>query len=61
MPKTSVRIFISLNTNPLLGRATFTPGITSIDVYLVDALGSTSSWVYEAWLQSGDCCNPETS
>lgn len=50
--------FFSLNTNPLLGRATFTPGITSIDVYLVDALGTTSSWVYEAWLQSGDLLQP---
>jgi hypothetical protein len=45
--------FFSLNTNPLAGRATFTPGITSIDVYRVDDTGTASSWLQETWLQPG--------
>jgi hypothetical protein len=45
--------FYSLNTNPQAGRASFAPGITSIDVYRVDPAGSSTSWIAQAWLEPG--------
>ncbi len=39
-----------LNRNPAAGRAGFSPGVTIIDAWLVDAAGSVNSWVEEPWL-----------
>ncbi len=50
--------FYSLNTNPAAGRASFSPGITAIDVYRVDAAGTVTSWAYEGWLEPGPKLEP---
>jgi len=50
--------FYSLNTNPTAGRASFSPAISTIDVYRMDATGSTSSWAYEGWLEPGPNLEP---
>ncbi len=52
--------FYSLNTNPLAGRASFAPGITTIDVYRVDPAGSATSWTEQAWLEPGNFSAPLT-
>lgn len=45
--------FYGLNTNPMLGRAGFTPGIGGVDVYRVDSTDSNSAWTEDAWLTPG--------
>ncbi len=52
--------FYSLNTNPLAGRASFAPGITTIDVYRVDSADSSTSWTAQAWLDPGISSAPLT-
>ena len=52
--------FFSLNANPLAGRASFTPGITTIDLYRVDSEGGSTSWTSEAWLKPGTFRAPLT-
>lgn len=45
--------FFSLNTDPLLGRATMSPGIASVDVYRVDSPNSPTSWLDDRFLKPG--------
>ena len=52
--------FYGLNTNPNAGRASFTPGVTQVDVYLVDSAGSANSWVEESWLTPASTLEPLT-
>ena len=50
--------FYGFNTNPALGRASFTPGIGKVDVYRIDSANSNTSWSEEAWLMPGNFTAP---
>ncbi|MDB6069461.1 MAG: fibronectin [Verrucomicrobiales bacterium] len=50
--------FFSLNTDPGLGRATMTPGISAIDVYRVDSTVSPTSWTDDIFLKPGTAREP---
>ena len=52
--------FYGLNSNPGLGRAGFTPGISMIDLYRVDPEESVTSWTAEAGLTPNDTTAPLT-
>ena len=50
--------FYGLNSDPALGRASFTPGITQVDLYLVDAAETVNAWTAEAWLTPSSTAAP---
>jgi hypothetical protein len=50
--------FYSLNTNPAAGRASFTPGISVVDVYRMDPAGGNTSWTRQGWLEPGSTTAP---
>lgn len=50
--------FYGLNTDPANGRAGFTPGISTVDLYRVDRGFTSISWNQAGWLKPGTFTEP---